>query len=197
MPEDDHHNLVTAAQGGDQIAFQALVEPQMDRLYGLLLGMVGDPRDAEDLVQETVVRCYQHLHTFRAEAAFGTWCTRIAINLAHDLFRQRKRTPDIQGLRDVETLWRDESYTVDPEKVALLADEWSTLKLALQCLPAIYRVTLLLHDRDGYTMQEVAEMTNVKLPTAKARLRRGRMAMVTYLDASPGERRAANREDSA
>ena len=133
----------------------------------------------------------------RAKAAFGTWCTRIAINLAHDLFRRRKRTPELQGLREVETLWREESYTVDPERVALLTDEQSTLQRALDSLPATYRLTLLLHDRDGYTVREVASMKDVKPPTAKARLHRARMAVVTYLDRSQSMPRNVIRGDSA
>jgi len=189
--------LVSRAREGDHLAFQTLVEQHLDRLYALLLGMLGNPQDAEDLVQETVERCYQRLRAFRGEAAFGTWCTRIAINLAHDLFRHRNRAPELQDLREVETLWRDESYSVDPEKVALLADEQSTLQRALDSLPAIYRLTLLLHDRDGYTVREVAAMTDVKLPTAKARLRRARMAMVTYLDRSQSMPRNVIRGDTA
>lgn len=182
MASDEEHSLVSRAQGGNQIAFQTLVEQHIDRLYGMLLRLAADPQDAEDLFQETVVRCYRQIGTFRREAAFGTWCTRIAINLAHDHFRRRKRLPELQNLREVETLWRDERYTVDPEKVALLTDDQATLNAALSRLPVTYRATLLLHDQDGYTMQEAAEMTGVKLPTAKARLRRARMALVTYLD---------------
>ncbi|GAC1443236.1 MAG: RNA polymerase sigma factor [Chloroflexota bacterium] len=197
MEEYNDHDLITRAREGDHIAFQTLVEHEFDPLYSLLLGMVGDSQDAEDLVQETIVRCYQRLSTFRGEAAFGTWCTRIAINLAHDLFRRRKRSPGLQDLREVETLWRDASYTVDPEKVALLADERSMLQVALNSLPAIYRLTLLLHDRDGYTVQEIATMANVKVPTAKARLRRARMAMVTYLDRSKSACENPNGGDSA
>lgn len=166
MANDNDRDLVISAQEGNELAFQTLIEQHMDGLYGVLLSLLGDPQDAEDLVQETVVRCYRQLGTFRGEAAFGTWCTRIAINLARDLFRRRKRAPELHGLPEVENLWRDENYTVDPEKVAVLADEHATLSAALGRLPVDYRVTLLLHDRDGYTMQEVAEMTGVKLSTA-------------------------------
>lgn len=180
----DEETLIARAVAGDHATFQSLVERHMDRLYGLLLGMVGDPHDAEDLLQETIARSYRHLGTFRREASFGTWCTRIAINLARDHFRRRARMPVMQSLRGVETIWRDDRYTVDPEKVALRADDRSSLSAALAYLPPAYRATLLLHDMEGYTMQEVAKMTGVKLPTAKARLRRARMAMVSYLDSS-------------
>ena len=154
--------------------------------------IVRDDRVAEDLVQETLLRALQRADSFRAEASLATWLHRILHNLAVDLFRRDREdaTEDIE--REVEARWRDDSYTVDAAIVVERAETREELEDALVRLPVIYRTAVVLHDAEGMTVAEIADVQGVGLPAAKARLRRGRMMLVDAL-AQGRERRDAQR----
>jgi len=107
-------------------------------------------------------------------------------NLAVDRARRAREIP----VEEVEEKWRDDAYTVDAETVALRTESREELQDALVRLPFIYRSAVLLHDVEGWTMDEVARELGIGLPAAKQRLRRGRMQLVTAL-AEGAERRKA------
>ncbi len=164
-----------------------------------------DAAAAEDLVQETLLRALQHADTFRGEASLATWLRRILHNAAVDAARRARDVPvgdllddgtaSAGGVLDVEAaeqLWRQDAYTVDPALVAERAESAAELEDALVRLPSIYRSAVILHDVEGFTMREVAGIQGIKLPAAKQRLRRGRMALVSAL-AAGAERRAVLR----
>ncbi len=143
--------------------------------------------DAEDLVQETLARALERRTAFRGDSGLATWLHRIAHNLAVDGFRRKEREVDID---DVEGRWRDDDYTVDADAVAERAHDRAELEDALVHLPFVARAAVLLHDVEGWTVREIAEMSDIGLPAAKQRLRRGRMALVSEL-ARNAERRVA------
>jgi RNA polymerase sigma-70 factor (ECF subfamily) len=180
--ELDERALVAAATGGDGDAFTRLVECHLDRIYCLALRVLDDPSDAEDAVQEIFLRAYRGLPGFHATAGFGTWVYRIAVNHCRDQLRRRTARAQIVSIAYAARLWADERYTVDPERVAMTMEDHDMLERALAKLPAMYRLTVLLHDVEGVPIREVAALTATPLPTAKSRLRRARMALVTLLD---------------
>lgn len=144
-----------------------------------------DGADAEDLVQETILRAYRSRDGFRGEASELSWLRRILRNLAID----RARRPDREvSVEDVETHWRDDAYTVDVADVVAAAERREDLLDALSRLSYPYRTLVVLHDVEGWTVAEAAEELGIALPAAKARLRRGRMALVTALAAEPALR---------
>ena len=136
---------------------------------------------AEDLVQETLLRALQRADSFRAEASLATWLHRILHNLAVDRFRADREDPTEDVEREVEARWRDDSYTVDAGTVVARAETRAELEDALVRLPVIYRTAVVLHDVEGMTVAEIAEVQGVGLPAAKQRLRRGRMMLVDAL----------------
>jgi RNA polymerase sigma-70 factor (ECF subfamily) len=148
--------------------------------------LVRDPQRAEDLVNDTVVRALEKAHTFRGESSVRHWLRRIMHNLAID----QARRPSELLVDDVEALWHDDEYSVDAAAVVLRAETQDEVLDALVHIPYAYRATVVLHDMEGLTSQEVADVMDVSLPNAKQRLRRGRMALVTAL-ASGHERRVA------
>jgi len=154
--------------------------------------IVRDGQLAEDLVQETLLRALQRADSFRGEASLATWLHRILHNLAVDRFRADREdaTEDIE--REVEERWHDRSYTVDAATVVERAETREELEDALVRLPVIYRTAVVLHDAEGMTVAEIADVQDVGLPAAKARLRRGRMMLVDAL-AQGRERRDALR----
>ncbi len=152
--------------------------------------LTGDHVLAEDLVQETVVRALEKADTYRGEAALATWLHRILHNLAVDRGRRAREFP-VDDIGDVvEAAWRDDAYTVDAATVAARAATRTELQDALIHLPIAYRAAVVLHDAEGLTDAEIAQIQSVTLAAAKQRLRRGRMMLVSELARAP-ERRAA------
>jgi RNA polymerase sigma-70 factor (ECF subfamily) len=147
---------------------------------------VRDPDRADDLVHDTVVRALEKGGSFRGESSLRHWLRRIMHNLAID----QARRPTELLVDEVEDRWRDDEYTVDAEAVVARAETRDEVLDALVRLPYAYRVAVVLHDMEGLTMREIADITGAELPAAKQRLRRGRMALVTAL-AGGHERRVA------
>ena len=163
-----------------------------DRLVAELPGLlryartlVRDSQRAEDLVQDTIVRALEKAESFRSESLLRTWLHRILHNIAVDQTRRRHEdsinvSPDSPD--QIDLLWQDDSYTVDAATVVERAETRMHLQDALLSIPLIYRSAVVLHDVEGLTMSEVAEIQLLGLPAAKQRLRRGRMMLVTELN---------------
>lgn len=195
--EIDDQALVAGVLTGNTSLFTMLVARHTDRLYGLALRLLGNSQEAEDAVQETFIRAYTRLNTFRSAASFATWLYRIALNACRDQLRRRQVRERTVEFSRVNQLWADERYSVDPERVALALENRQIIEHALQRLPASYRATLLLHEVDGLTLAEVATMMDAPLPTVKSRLQRARMALVTLLDESALPGYPSSREKSS
>lgn len=148
--------------------------------------LVRDPDRADDLVHDTVVRALEKADSFRGESSLRHWLRRIMHNLAID----QARRPTELVVDEVEDRWRDDEYTVDAEAVVTRAETQAEVLDALVRIPYAFRVAVVLHDMEGLTMREIADITGSELPAAKQRLRRGRMALVTAL-AGGHERRVA------
>lgn len=147
-------------------------------LYRFALSITRDPDLAADLVQDTFVRAMERSNQYRGDAPLRAWLRRILHNLAIDRARRSQREIIVE---DVEDDWKDDEYTVDPAAVALRTHVREEVEDSLTRLPFIYRSAVLLHDVEGWTMAQIAEVQAISLPAAKQRLRRGRMALVTAL----------------
>ena len=164
---------------------------QVPGLLRYARSIASDPRGAEDLVQDTLVRALERSGSFRGESSLATWLHRILHNLAVDQARRQREVPtDLSADSDaerVETLWRDDSYTVDSALVLERVETAERLQDALLRLPLIYRSAVVLHDEEGLTMSDVAQIQEIGLPAAKQRLRRGRMMLVSELAADQSQ----------
>jgi RNA polymerase sigma-70 factor (ECF subfamily) len=154
--------------------------------------IVADGQVAEDLVQETLLRALERAESFRGEASLATWLHRILHNLVVDVSRRDREDATEDVAREVEERWRSDSYTVDAATVVERAETRAELEDALVRLPVIYRTAVVLHDAEGMTVAEIADIQGVALTAAKQRLRRGRMMTVDAL-AQGRERREALR----
>lgn len=159
----------------------------LDTLYRYTLGVTRDPDLAADTVQDTVVRAIERQSHYRNDAPLAHWLIRIAHNLIIDRARRTNREIPVD---QVEQDWRDDTYTVDAEAVAERAATREELLDALERLPFIYRSAVVLHDIEGLRVTDIATITDISLPAAKQRLRRGRMALVSAL-ATGHQRRVA------
>jgi RNA polymerase sigma-70 factor (ECF subfamily) len=140
-----------------------------------------DAHQAEDLVQDTLLRALQRAESFHGDASLASWLHRILHNLAIDRFRRGREDATEDVGREVEQRWREDSYTVDAATVVERAETRQELEDALVRLPVIYRTVVVLHDAEGMTVAQVADVQGVGLPAAKQRLRRGRMMLVDAL----------------
>jgi RNA polymerase sigma-70 factor (ECF subfamily) len=164
--------------------------PEVPGLLRYARTIVRDSPAAEDLVQETLLRALQRADSFRSEASLSTWLHRILHNLAIDQIRQTREdaTGDVED--ELEKRWHDDSFTVDTATVVERAETREELQDALVRLPVMYRTAVVLHDVEGMTVAQIADVQGIGLPAAKQRLRRGRMMLVSAL-AHGRERRDA------
>lgn len=149
--------------------------------YALVL--TGEYAAAEDLVQDTFERAVRAADTFAGSASVQTWLHRIMHHRFVDLQRRPRPEPveDDLLVTAAERAWRDDAYTVDPERVvgrALVRDD---LLDALAHLPHILRAAVVLHDLEGLTSAQIADIHDIGIPAAKQRLRRGRALLVSHL----------------
>lgn len=147
--------------------------------------LTGDEHDAADLVQDTLLRGLQAADRFDGRSSLTTWLRRLMHNLWVDTARATRADPSDKVAELVEAQWRSDDYSVDAAAVVERAATRDDLREALTHLPTIYRTAVVLHDAEGLTVAEIAEITDVGLPAAKQRLRRGRMMLVTALAHGP------------
>jgi RNA polymerase sigma-70 factor (ECF subfamily) len=164
---------VALAQSGDAQAFERLYRAQVARVHSLARGMVG-PDEADELTQDVFVRAWQKLHTFRGEAAFGTWLHRLGVNviLAY------------RGAQGARRRYLDED--ADPAEVGKARPAPVELTMdfetAIGRLPPGARQIFVLHDVEGYKHEEIAGMLAITAGTSKAQLHRARMALRRHLE---------------
>ena len=180
----------SAAQVGETEAdaFAGLLAAELPRLVGLATRLLSDPDQAEDCAQETVVGAWRRRDQLRDPAALPAWLRRSLVNRIIDRSRRRHDELDID---DIESVWKDDAYSVQPELVIERAELRDELEDALARLPVIYRLPVVLHDALGWTGVEIAGSMDVSLPAAKQRLRRGRMMLVSALASTDGRREAS------
>ena len=180
LAELTDEELVRRHLEGDDHAFQVLTERYRGRLLNWLTRKVGDRSQAEDLVQTTFLRVFQHIHRFDPERKFSTWLYTIAGNLAKNVFRSRSRDPVVlfQTLakdRDEDgrpLQWEDRSFL--PDEMASRRDLKALVDEVAEELPEHHREIFLMREREGRSYREIADVTGLKLGTVKSRLNRAR-----------------------
>jgi RNA polymerase sigma-70 factor (ECF subfamily) len=175
--------LVERARSGDLDAVQSLLERHQAGAYTAALRLLGEPADAEDVVQDALVRAYTRLDGLTDGASFGAWLRRIAVNLSLNLLRRRglirfeplagtRRSGDDPGAEPARDFADERMPT--PEQSALDAALRDQLEAIVARLPAEQRVAVVLRDMYGYDVSEVASLQRCGLSAAKMRISRGR-----------------------
>ena len=159
--------LVTRARNGDQKAFRALYEANVDRIFRLCFRMVGEENQAREFTQDAFVRVWECLDQFRGDSAFSTWLHSIAVSVVLNGIRKVDRH------RKRERSLEDAGHLGQRQKGAEPGVR-DRLKEAVDELPEIYRTVFLMYDLEGYPHQEIAKALGVAVGTSKARLFRAR-----------------------
>jgi len=181
----DERCLVAAAQAGDERAFRELVEPYRAALEVHCYRMLGSLHDAEDLVQETLLRAWNGLERFERRASVKTWLYRIATNACLDELERRPRRPEpVQPFPD-DRLDQPASPVVDPEaRYAMREGVELAFLTAIQQLPGRQRAVLILRDVLGWTAPEAAELLDSTVAAVNSALQRARATIDGQLPAS-------------
>ena len=177
-PRSEEGALTLRALAGDTDAFFTLAERHQARIYSAVLRIVGDAHEAEDVVQDALVRGHAKLHTFRAEASLSTWLYRIAINLA--LRRARRRRT--QSLLPEVVFAPLEAETADPATAAESRQSREAVYRAVQSLPEKQRICVLLRYFEHHSYGEIADILGVSIGTVCSRLYHARGHLARLLE---------------
>jgi RNA polymerase sigma-70 factor (ECF subfamily) len=182
----DQRRLLTAAQAGDENAFRRLVDPYRRALAVHCYRMLGSPHDADDVVQETLLRAWRALGRFEPRVAFQTWLYRIATNACLDeLARRGRRAQPVQPYPD-GPVDQAASPTYDPEaRYAIREGMELALLRAIQELPGRQRAILILRDVLGWSSPEVAELLDSTTAATNSALQRARATIESHLADPP------------
>ena len=179
----DEQALVAAARRGDTQAFNKLILTYQTLAYNVSYRTLHDPEAAADATQQAFISAFRALPKFRG-GSFKAWLLRIVTNACYDQLRRAKRRPassldDMLVDPDHSALLTDE--TESPEERAERQDLGYAIQRGLDELPPDQRLTVVLSDIQGFSYQEIAEVTSVSLGTVKSRLSRGRARLRDYL----------------
>ena len=176
----DLADTVSAAQAGDQRAFDELVRVTYDDTYSLALRLTGNSADAEDVAQDTYLRVFRGLGRFRGESNVATWLFRITSNCASSLLARRRRGGVHEPLGDDETV-RDDRPEHDPVARLDATDRRDLLVEALAVLPSKLRSVIVLRDIYDLSHETIARQLGITESAAKVRLHRARQKLRTQL----------------
>jgi len=170
---------MAAAVRGDQQAFDTLVRLNTPRMYRVALRIVGDPGDAEDVVQDAWISVWRALRGYRGDAAPATWLYRVVSNAA--LAHLRRRRPTVPIDEGVEERLCDADHPYDPAHATLRAEEVAAVHRAVAGLEPSQRVPLVLREFEGLSYEEVAAVLQISVPAVRSRLHRARQVLLTTL----------------
>ena len=171
---DTEAALIARAQAGDVGAFERLSGAYADRLFMLLLRLLGDRSEAEDVAQEVMLRAWRAIPRFRGQSSYFTWLYRIAVNEANRALEKRARRPPTIPI-GADELQLPAPAADDPSRQAENRELRRALGRALAELPPALRTAIVLRDVEGLSTQEAAEIAGVSQAAFKSRLHQARL----------------------
>jgi len=165
--------LIAAAREGEKTAFKELVRRYQRRVAGTVIGMLGRCPEADDVGQETFIRFYRALDSFRGDSTLGSYLTRIAINLSLNELKRRKRRSSLFSSSDDESM----PEAADEREGRLSYEDKQVIHWALGKLSPDYRAVVVLRLLEGYSTKETADILKVPLGTVLSRLSRAQKQM--------------------
>lgn len=185
-PLQEEQALVARAREGDLSAYDALVQRYQERIYATVYHMTSNNEDANDLAQETFIKGFQALSSFKGGSSFYTWIYRIAVNKTINFLKQRKNRFHM-SLNDL-----DANAEHDPDLVSLVSEKTPRRELnlvelqeklneAMQRLSEVHRTVVTLHDVQGLSHDEIADILECNVGTVRSRLFYARQQLQAYL----------------
>lgn len=189
--------LVERVQRGDKQAFGLLVSKYQRKLARLLSRLIRDPAEVEDVAQETFIKAYRALPSFRGDSAFYTWLYRIGINTAKNfLVSQGRRAPTTTDFDSEEAETFEEGDQLrdinTPERLLMTKQIGDTVNVAMEALPEELRTAIVLREIEGLSYEEIATIMECPIGTVRSRIFRAREAisekLKPLLDTAPNKR---------
>jgi len=178
----DESTLVAQAREGDTRAFGELVRRYEGKIFRLAQHVTQNREDAEDVLQETFLKAYEHLDQFQGNSKFYTWVVRIAVNQALMKLRRRKTDKSVSLDEQIDTgedtIVREiAAWDEDPEQRFSREELGGILDTAIQSLEPPYRSVFVLRDIEELSTEETAEALDLSVPAVKSRLLRARLQL--------------------
>lgn len=173
-------DLVTRSTSGDMDAYAELVNRYQGRVYNTTYRLLGDYEDARDAAQEVFMKAWKALPTFRGDSRFSTWLYRIAVNTARSAGRKRKKRATTYSMNPggrEEAPIALEADGPDPLQAVTAEEHAGLIQDALNALDDDHRRVLVLHEMEGLTYGEIAEVLACAEGTVKSRMHRARAAL--------------------
>ncbi|MBQ8507952.1 MAG: sigma-70 family RNA polymerase sigma factor [Clostridia bacterium] len=183
--EYNEQKLIERASGGDPSAFNQLMAAHEKRMYAVALRMFSNREDAQDCLQEAMLRVYRSIGGFKGQSSFSTWVYRITMNTCLDELRRKKnkQNTSLDGLLDMGWSPTDEGDV--PEKHAVRSELRREIRSAIRELPEDMRSAVVLRDIQGFSYDEIAQMLEVNVGTIKSRISRAREKLRGKLQEKP------------
>ena len=175
----DETVFIAEAKKGDKTAFEKLVFKYQQKVYNYALRMTGDPTLSEDICQESLIKAYCSITSFRGDSSFSTWLYRIVYNTCHDYWRKEGVTSGMKvyssedNIDEIKSDLSDTALRLFYDRLRQEEIQDWIAKLITQLSPE-FRAILILRDIQGFSYQEIAEIVDASIGTVKSRLNRAR-----------------------
>ena len=181
ISNNNDSELVEKAKKGNEMAFNFLMNKYYARVYASLLSFTKSHQDSEDLTQQTFLKVWQQLKTFRGDSAFFTWVYRIAINLAKNFvtssgFKKQKINTSIE---DAEI---DISSFDDIESAVIHNESLEEISNFIDSLPESLKTAFVLRESEGKSYEDIAAITETPIGTVRSRIFRARESIVDFIE---------------
>jgi len=173
--------LIKLALEGQAECFTVLVDRHLVAVRRRIRSMVRNAGDADDLLQEVLLKVWRRLSTFRSESSFRTWMTRVAMNEVFQLYRRQERGRLCQSFGDFDAL---PSHGESPLQTLARVEVTQVVRSAVAGLPAKYSQVLILRDLEQLSARETAQCFKSSILAVKTRLFRGRLMLLATLHQS-------------
>lgn len=183
--ESDERELIERASDGDAEAFNQLMSMHEQRMYAVALRLCANREDAQDCLQEAMLRVYRSIGSFKGESSFSTWLYRITTNTCLDELRRRKNKQSTSLDVLLTEGWMPANEHSSPERDVLRKELAKCIYDAIRELPDDMRAAIVLRDIQGCSYEEIAQILDINLGTIKSRISRGREKLREKLKKHP------------
>ncbi len=168
MDNQTLQNYITLFNEGDENAFYKIVDRYKDEIFNLCYRMLNDYDEANDVSQDSFIKIYTSLNSFRFDSSFSTWIYRIAINCCNTTLSKRKKR-QTTSIDEMDKDFEDSSYDYNDDKAYS-----NIVREAIEKLEQKHKAVIILRDIEGMSYDEIAEVLSVNRGTVKSRLARAR-----------------------
>lgn len=170
--------LIHQFKKGNKEVFDLLVERYHQKIYNTCYRMLGNSEDAQDITQETFIKLFKNLNSFKEKSSFSTWVFMITTNICRDKLRKRKNNKETESIDEKEYLLNDNKISTDtPEEVSILHETGNQIQSEINKLPDKHKEVVILREFEALSYNEISKVLDISLGTVKSRLSRARSSL--------------------